>query len=190
MVPTVIALAIYFCIADVILISQCVYYNTLTARQRSITASTENEPLLRRRSSSMGLPGSNRRQSELHEEDTLSKILEEGDEGGSALMKNSLSVVLVVLAGAAGWAIAWRSGVWTPTPEAGEGEVGGQAVAVGASVLGYFSAVCYLGYVSVQCSACVEILVLTRAEHVSPKSSRTTERSPATASRFCSSCSL
>lgn len=85
----------------------------------------------------------------MHEEDTLSKILEEGDEGGSALMKNSLSVVLVVLAGAAGWAIAWRSGVWTPTPEAGEGEVGGRAVAVGASVLGYFSAVCYLGYVSV-----------------------------------------
>ena len=33
LVPTVIALAIYFCFADLILISQCLYYNILNARK-------------------------------------------------------------------------------------------------------------------------------------------------------------
>ncbi|KAH0255756.1 hypothetical protein KCU91_g17321, partial [Aureobasidium melanogenum] len=41
LVPTVIALAIYFCFADAVLLSQCFYYNTLNARRerkRSIAA--------------------------------------------------------------------------------------------------------------------------------------------------------
>lgn len=32
--PTAIALAVYFCIADLVLIAQCTYYNTLNARRR------------------------------------------------------------------------------------------------------------------------------------------------------------
>jgi len=174
LVPTVIALAIYFCIADFVLISQCLYYNTLNSRRspshalpphlgHENNAIDEEEPLLsRRRSSSIGLPGSNRRRASnlsalstnTEGEDALTKILEEeggggGEGGSSAWVKNSLSIGLVVLAGAAGWLIAWRSGVWVPTPEGGDGtgEVGQQEVAVGAEVLGYFSAVCYLGCV-------------------------------------------
>ena len=33
LVPTVIAIAIYFCFADLILISQCIYYNMKNARR-------------------------------------------------------------------------------------------------------------------------------------------------------------
>lgn len=80
----------------------------------------------------------------------MSHILEDREEVGlKAWKKNTLSVFLVCLAGAAGWAIAWQSGVWTPTPE--ESQIPdfdtSAEGAVGAQVLGYFSAVCYLGYV-------------------------------------------
>lgn len=63
-------------------------------------------------------------------------------------MKNSLSVLGVVLVGAAGWAIAWQVGVWRPSPVDGPADSGAMAeTAIGAKILGYTSAVCYLGYV-------------------------------------------
>lgn len=156
LVPTVIALAIYFCIADFVLISQCLYYNHINAsraRQLSTasTAPSEESPLLtRRRSSDLGLPGSHRRRSSAmsgtHHRDSLTKILEEDDgPNGSAWVRNTLSILAVIAAGTAGWAIAWQSGVWTPTPEAGNGVGLHKAAPLGAEILGYFSAVCYLG---------------------------------------------
>ncbi|KAL2062067.1 hypothetical protein VTL71DRAFT_6333 [Oculimacula yallundae] len=158
LVPTVIALAIYFCIADVVLIAQCLYYNHVnaskTARQTSvtsITSVTEDEPLLshRRSSDTIGLPGSHRRRSSALSAggNSLAKILEEENEGeGNAWLKNSLSILGVIVVGTAGWAIAWQAGVWIPQPEDGAGDVGGlKETAVGAKILGYISAVCYLG---------------------------------------------
>lgn len=55
-------------------------------------------------------------------------------------VKNAVSILLVCAGGAASWAIAWGSGLWNP-------EAGGSAndAAVGAEVLGYLSAVAYLG---------------------------------------------
>lgn len=155
LVPTVIALAIYFCIADVVLITQCLYYNHVnakTARQQSVaSAATEEEPLLTRRRSSdtIGLPGSHRRRSSAMSasRNSLTKILEEDDSADSKpWLRNTLSILGVVVVGTAGWAIAWQSGVWVPQPEDSD-VVGPQATAVGAKILGYISAVCYLGYV-------------------------------------------
>ncbi|KKZ64687.1 hypothetical protein EMCG_09410 [[Emmonsia] crescens] len=80
-----------------------------------------------------------RRHSQHHGQDSLTKILEE-TEPGNAWVKNSLSVFGICAAGAAGWAIAWQSGVWQPTANELPGEM-----AVGAQVFGYMSAVCYLG---------------------------------------------
>ncbi|APA10769.1 hypothetical protein sscle_07g055390 [Sclerotinia sclerotiorum 1980 UF-70] len=156
LVPTVVVLAIYFCIADFVLIGQCLYYNKKNAqkhRETESTAPTEEDPLLTRRrsNSSIGLPGSHRRRSSAisgnqHHEDTLTKILEEEDSSdGNAWVRNVVSVLLVIAAGTAGWAIAWRSGVWIPTPENGGDVPKTNDVAVGAEVLGYFSAICYLG---------------------------------------------
>jgi hypothetical protein len=76
----------------------------------------------------------------------LSKILEEGEEGGNAWVRNALSILGVIVVGTVGWAIAWQGGVWKPTPEEGGDEK--QNVALGANILGYISAVCYLGYYS------------------------------------------
>lgn len=155
LVPTVTALAVYFCFADLILISQCLYYNfknTQKSRRRSarstITVDGAERPLLGRRdSSNLGLPGSHRRKSSAasrrRRASSLPSIVEDmSDVETKAWVKNSLSILGVCIVGAAGWAIAWSTGVWQPTPLDGDG---GASVAVGAQVLGYASAVCYLG---------------------------------------------
>jgi hypothetical protein len=164
LVPTIIAIAIYFCIADGVLIAQCLYYNVKNARREkrkhsSATATSARtqsdadgdptQPLLERRTSNIGLPGSRRRSSaslrrrstNVEHPNALSKILEE-DSVGKTWMKNVVSVLGICVVGSVGWAIAWRTGVWRPTPESDDT---GTSMAVGAQVLGYFSAVCYLG---------------------------------------------
>jgi hypothetical protein len=153
-VPTVIALAIYFCIADLVLISQCAYYNHINARtkrQQSVASVvSEEEPLLTRRRSSdtLGLPGSHRRRSSARSlpRDSLTKILEDEESGGNnPWLRNTLSILAVIAVGAAGWAIAWQSGVWIPTAPEGDNVPEIAKTAVGAKVLGYISALCYLG---------------------------------------------
>ncbi|TVY49117.1 putative vacuolar amino acid transporter [Lachnellula occidentalis] len=153
LVPTVIALAIYFCLADLVLISQCLYYNHINAQRRQSTVISEHEPLLARRRSSdtIGLPGSHRRRSSArsgaseHSGSPLNKILEESEEGtGNQWVKNSLSALGVIVVGTAGWAIAWQAGVWQPSP-LDAGMEPASETALGAKILGYTSAVCYLG---------------------------------------------
>lgn len=75
----------------------------------------------------------------------MTPILEESV-GTAAWIKNSFAVLCVCLAGAVGWAIAWKSGVWHPTPEHA-GPIGDGEMMVAGQVLGYMSAVAYLGYV-------------------------------------------
>jgi uncharacterized protein with PQ loop repeat len=150
LVPTVIALAIYFCFADLILISQCVYYNLKNSR-RSRKASTRSSdsveaPLLGRRdSSNIGLPGSHRRDSQASRRRRASSLptIADVEAGDSEWVKNALSIVGVCVVGAAGWAIAWKTGVWAPQPTTDDST--GTEMAMGAQVLGYASAVCYLG---------------------------------------------
>lgn len=182
LVPTVIALAIYFCFADAVLLSQCFYYNTINARrERRLAAATpaqeesgqatEDSPLLRRSSSdvldNIGLPGSRRRSSAASRRstrhstegrDSLAKILEEEQPRQSVWLKNTFSVVMILVAGAAGWAIAWRTGAWRPTSEAGSGE--NQSTPLGAEILGYASAVCYLGYVVIHATDSISLTLV------------------------------
>ncbi|OAX77178.1 hypothetical protein ACJ72_08526 [Emergomyces africanus] len=186
LVPVIVAIAVYFCLADGILICQCIYYNikntrleaASTARKRkhghghghhddrALSGETtvdesdaESEvpdpttPLLSRRmSENLGISASasaarrrrsstsmRRRYSQHHVQDSLTKILEE-TEPGNTWVKNCLSVFGICAAGAAGWVIAWQSGVWRPTGEEQPGRM-----AAGAQVFGYLSALCYLG---------------------------------------------
>ncbi|EEH18692.1 hypothetical protein PABG_07752 [Paracoccidioides brasiliensis Pb03] len=181
LVPVIITIAIYFCLADGILISQCIYYDHQNARRDAAAAAHERSgsdyrtlssatagsvseadsdamdpttPLLSRRMSQNLVASalvavasrrrrrsteSMRRRRSSHLQDSLTKILEE-TEPRNAWARNSLSVIGICAAGAAGWLIAWQSGVWHPTSN----EHSGQTV-LGAQVMGYVSAVCYLG---------------------------------------------
>jgi len=172
-VPTVIALAIYFCIADAVLIVQCLYYNYKNRKQlgkdgsaSAVVDSNEDEddeeqPLLSRTRSSdsnVGLPGSQRRKSSAASRGradsenvaALAKIDEEDEEDESntrALMKNLGSILVICAIGAAAWAICWKASIWQPVPAPSEGDAteGKHETPLGAEILGYASAVFYLG---------------------------------------------
>ncbi|KAI9829781.1 MAG: hypothetical protein M1819_006018 [Sarea resinae] len=161
LVPTVTALAVYFCIADLVLITQCLYYNSRNSRKAeraSSNASTSlppndpHRPLLesiRRSSDDIGI-GSRRRSSASHchrdshgsslRRDSLSKLLEE-ESPRASWIKKIVTIFLICAAGTGGWFVAWKSGVWTPTEDGGRSA----DVAFGAQILGYLSAICYLG---------------------------------------------
>ena len=157
LVPTVIALAVYFCIADAVLITQCLYYhyvNSCNRKQGSRESGAEqadnpSQPLLAQGSSDIGLPGSRRRSSLSHKRrrsslaaSTLPKLPESGTTT-HAWAVNSLSVFAVCVIGAAGWSIAWKTGIWKPTTESSKSDEGHGEI--GAEILGYVSAVLYLG---------------------------------------------
>ena len=93
----------------------------------------------------LGLPGSRRKSSAASRQrrrSSLDRVLEEPTRT-STVIKNIVSVLLIIVVGTAGWAIAWKTGAWRPTPVGQEGEDGRGPV--GAEVLGYISAVAYLG---------------------------------------------
>ncbi|CAG8898304.1 unnamed protein product [Penicillium egyptiacum] len=162
LVPVIVAIAAYFCIADGVLIAQCVYYKVRNLRpepshrRRSSTETPDpTTPLLGRRfSDSLASSQSRRRSSgslrryhaggrrESEVEATLAKIVEENDYGRKAWVKNFASVVGIFLIGMTGWTIAWQTGMWVPAPLENNN---GSEQAIGGLVLGYFSAVCYLG---------------------------------------------
>ncbi|EMD97737.1 hypothetical protein COCHEDRAFT_1151322 [Bipolaris maydis C5] len=152
LVPTVIALAVYFCFADLVLISQCLYYNMKNSRRerKSSTRSTDSvqAPLLGRRdSSNIGLPGSHRRDSAASRRrraSSLPTIPDVTTASSSEWLKNALSIFGVCAVGAAGWAIAWQIGVWVPQPTHDDAGNASDSP-LGAQILGYASAVCYLG---------------------------------------------
>ncbi|KAJ6092996.1 hypothetical protein N7486_008285 [Penicillium sp. IBT 16267x] len=163
LVPVIIAIAVYFCIADGVLIVQCLYYKARNSRLEAVhrrrRSSTETldptTPLLgrrfsdsleapngRRRSSGScrGYQGAGRRDSQV--EDPLAKIVEESEYGRKAWLKNCISVLGILVVGTAGWTIAWQTGMWTPAPQA---HASATDLATGGQILGYFSAACYLG---------------------------------------------
>ena len=169
LVPTVIALAVYFCFADLILITQCLYYNFINARKGTRKHSTatpesegvERQALLGRRSSdNIGLPGSRRRSSASQHRPNSQRSYSGGlslpsipEEYGAVKewLTNGVSIFLVCAAGVAGWAITWKAGVWKPTPTENKNNNnnnnGDGPMVLGAQILGYLSALAYLGSV-------------------------------------------
>ncbi|KAH7175473.1 PQ loop repeat-domain-containing protein [Dactylonectria macrodidyma] len=155
--PTAVALASYFCIADIILITQTIYYRTVSARRAShqhfdqLADPSEESPLIaRRRSSSFGLPGS-QRQHATHTESSLEplrKIVTGEDETPDSRpwVHNSLSLLVVYLIGFAGWFVSYKAGAWgntNPTPPDVPVNDKSATEIIGLT-LGYFSAACYL----------------------------------------------
>ncbi|CAJ2504366.1 Uu.00g117600.m01.CDS01 [Anthostomella pinea] len=155
--PTATALAGYFCISDLILITQCVYYNVRNARaarkrtQSTDSEASEDEPLLRRRrtsSTGLGLPGSHGRNSLRQHASGLDPIKrsvtgEDETPDSNPWLHNSLSIVAVYVVGAVGWFVSYRAGAWDQ-PDGDEQSDMDTPVAVVGMVLGYASAICYL----------------------------------------------
>ncbi|KAI0405603.1 PQ loop repeat-domain-containing protein [Xylaria palmicola] len=151
--PTATALAGYFCVSDLILITQCVYYNLRNARRArrrrsSATATSEDRPLLRRHSST-GTPSAHIQYTQHGESnpnpDAIKRVMTGDDElvGGSPWLTNSLAIFSIYLVGVAGWFISYRAGAWdkpdgadVPDPTSPSG--------ISGMVLGYASATCYL----------------------------------------------
>lgn len=195
--PTATALAGYFCLSDVILISQSLYYNISNARKtRQRTRSTESEasedePLLQpRRRSSSGLPGSHRRHSMHHAEsglDPIKRIVtgEDDTPDSNPWLHNALSVAAIYVVGAAGWFISYKAGAWDK-PDVPDDLTADEPVAILGLVLGYASAVCYLWYA--QPITPVSVLHANlRLAHEFLRSLRITRRNPARVSPCFSS---
>ncbi|KAK5742987.1 hypothetical protein LTR17_002999 [Elasticomyces elasticus] len=162
LVPTVTALAIYFCFADAILISQCLFYRSTNNKNKthpSTSSTDERTTLLNpntlttkkpRQNSSSSIPGSLTRtrttsSSAQNPTHNLPAIPEEKSTSKTRIYaKNTLSVFLILAVGTAGWAIAYKTGAWRPQPT-GRHEEQDEGTPLGASILGYASAVCYLG---------------------------------------------
>lgn len=160
LVPTVIAIAIYFCIADAVMITQCIYYRRANSTRNGLS---ENEtaqqndlrqPLLTHKPRDIGVPASRRRSSVSQRQSIRSvrshSIRPSGTSGPARVwFKNTLAVFGVFVLGAAAWAVAWQAGLWEPsTYDPKHADQSSNDVSIGATVLGYFSAVCYLGSVS------------------------------------------
>ncbi|KAK5994947.1 putative vacuolar amino acid transporter YPQ3 [Cladobotryum mycophilum] len=144
--PTAIILAMYFCVSDVMIISQTIYYNTVNARRAEelraaaeAAESSEEAPLLARRNTSP-----HRRA----DDEPASKGQEAEAEGPvtTPWTQNALALSAVYAAGILGWFISYKAGAWqgvehdmlksqednTPLSE----QIG--------MIIGYISAVCYL----------------------------------------------
>ncbi|TFA99597.1 putative vacuolar amino acid transporter YPQ3 [Trichoderma ghanense] len=139
--PTAIVLAWYFCVADFLLISQCLYYNAVNARRAAeAAAASEEAPLLgeRRRS----------RRRSISSEDGA-KIAPAGDEliERSSWSSNAACLLGVYVVGFAGWYLSYKAGAYNETDpvvlDDAERSSSNLLEKIG-MVLGYFSAVCYL----------------------------------------------
>ncbi|RFU76919.1 hypothetical protein TARUN_5332 [Trichoderma arundinaceum] len=142
--PTAIVLAVYFCIADFLLISQCLYYNTINARRAAqlsaeAAEATEEAPLLgeRRTSHRRSVSG-----------EDVGKIAPAGDEllERSSWWSNAASLVAVYVLGFAGWYLSYKAGAYNEADPVvfNALEVSPDLLEKVGIILGYFSAVCYL----------------------------------------------
>jgi hypothetical protein len=166
--PTAIALASYFCFSDLVLISQCSYYNWINAqpeyqqarRRQSIETdttavadATEDEPLLagqRQRRNSTGLPGSHRRHSIHHNDSNLAPLVrvvtgEDDTPDNDPWLHNALSLLVVWIVGITAWFLYYKSGAYDGgSAGADKPEAPAPTHAMLGMVLGYCSAMCYL----------------------------------------------
>ncbi|KAL7817251.1 7 transmembrane domain protein [Trichoderma gracile] len=136
--PTAIALAWYFCVADFLLISQCLYYNSINARRAAEAAEAHEEaPLLGERHRS--------HRHSVSSEDGA-KIAPAGDEliERSSWSSNAACLLGVYVVGFAGWYLSYKAGAYNETDPVVSAQRPSDLLEKIGMVLGYFSAVCYL----------------------------------------------
>lgn len=151
--PTATALAGYFCISDLILITQCVYYNVRNARSArrrrhsSVAGPSEDQPLLRQNSTHSQGSYTRRSHDDDGNPDALKRLVAGEGEGESAnsssWLNNTLAILAIHVVGAMGWFISYRIGAWDK-PDGADAPDPSSPVGMTGLVLGYASAICYL----------------------------------------------
>lgn len=140
LLSTIVTLAIYFLLADCVIISQTIYYMYMYIDERKSSARRQfrpennpTQPLLSRRRSSANphKPHSPTRGG--------SPAVADGQAG--AVANNIFLLLGAVLVGCLGWFLAWKSGLWSVTVDDGKK----QDISWIGACLGYTSAVLYLG---------------------------------------------
>lgn len=139
--PTAIALAVYFCFADLALISQCLYYNAINARKEAQRAQeagpSEDSPLLARRRSE----ASSHAGSDAHHKTADDEI----NPSSKPWVSNTLALLAVHIIGFAGWWVSYKAGAFkapgADAHSATESRTTAELIGLG---LGYISAVFYL----------------------------------------------
>lgn len=139
-------MALYFCFADAVLITQILYYNYINSRDKGFQSTgvdiedRPDQPLISRRPSDIGLPGSRRRSSVTQKRQGAAAPSVVRETGGQARpwLKNCLSVLAVCALGTVGFYVAFIAGFWKPTIENPEYTTHDS---VPAQILGYLSAV-------------------------------------------------
>ncbi|KAI0542725.1 PQ loop repeat-domain-containing protein [Xylaria digitata] len=148
--PTPTALAGYFCISDLILITQCMYYNVRNARisrrrkSSSGTDSSEERPLLRRNSTTSN-SHARRSRREQSKPDVIERVITGDGESSNknVWLSNLLAIIAIYMVGAAGWFISYRAGAWDK-PDSADAPDPTSPAGISGMVLGYASALCYL----------------------------------------------
>ena len=154
--PTAIALPSYFCLADLVLISQCVYYNSRNkrraARQLAVTEASEQSPLLTRQdspplSSTLLRPDHDRHSGVSSQ--SAAKTASEGDNANTdhsnGWVNNTFSLIAVYIVGFAAWFISYKAGAWDATePAPDTPDDANNPLEIAGLTLGYISAVAYL----------------------------------------------
>lgn len=145
LVPTVIIIAIYFCFTDILLIAQTSYYKFLQFRRNcvksNITSVSANEHT--------SLLASHSDHDFIRPSSTLiphQDIIESKKNKSSPWLNDTIYFLAVIVIGSIGWIIAFYTQVWTPTPPPNKPSSPEITVAtpIGAQILGYLSAICYL----------------------------------------------
>jgi uncharacterized protein with PQ loop repeat len=133
LLPEVILLALWYCIADTMLIISWWYYKNNNSKE--VVEDEEGQedptqPLLNRRNSAAA------HQHEHHDHDTLTEAIEETTEQGSVFTRIILPILFVIAAGILGFVLSSGSGE-QPEPSTD--------LDMGPQILGYISAFLYLG---------------------------------------------
>ena len=145
--PTAIALPSYFVFADLVLISQCAYYNARNARKakkaaRTTSEASEDSPLLARRRSSLAAQHNHGQSSDTHGKPVAEEVEKST---GSIWVQNALSLLAVYVVGIVAFFTSYKAGAWNTTdPDPGSPEDVNDPLEWVGLTMGYVSAVFYL----------------------------------------------
>jgi hypothetical protein len=152
--PTAVAIGSYFILADLILVGQCMYYNTSNASRARHSqhvgqlytsgGTSEEAPLLgARRGSSASNSAAVGASAGM---DSLGKILAGDDDGQENLSwwQNGVSLLAVYVIGVGAWAISYMVGVWDSGDSSPQPSPSDDLPHIIGMALGYLSAAFYL----------------------------------------------